>query len=157
MQLKEILKNMIRDYFIITTAILVCTIVFCSFFNPDAAFTLAELKIILLLGALTDLPTLLYYSKRELTGKEFEIRFVMQVAIIAVIVVCALSSIGWMDSGSLTEIAVVTGQVCSVSALIRYGFWRKDKSLSDKINQKLSEIRENRTALEDIYDKKTEK
>lgn len=157
MPLKEIAKNMIRDYFIITTAILICTIIFCSFFNPEAAFALEDLKIILLLGAWTDLPTLLYYSKRELTGKEFEIRFVIQIVMIALIVVCTLSSMGWMDSGNLTEIAVVIGQVCAVSALIRYGFWRKDKSLSDKINQRLSEIKEDKTALQDIYNKKTEK
>lgn len=155
MSLKEILKNMVRDYFIITTAILMCVIVFCSIFDQEAVFTLKELKTFLLLGAVTDLPTLIYYSKKELTAKEFEIRFILQMIIIAGIVTFTLSRNGWMDSSRLIEMIVVLGEVCAVAILVRYGFWRRDKILSDKINQRLWEIRENKVVLEeDIYSNK---
>lgn len=157
MSLKEILKNMVRDYFIITTAILMCVIVFCSIFDQEAAFTLKELKTFLLLGAVTDLPTLIYYSKKELTAKEFEIRFILQMIIIAGIVTFTLSRNGWMDSSRLIEMIVVLGEVCAVAILVRYGFWRRDKILSDKINQRLLEIRENKVVLgEDIYSNKNQ-
>lgn len=155
MSLKEILKNMVRDYFIITTAILMCVIVFCSIFDQEAVFTQKELKTFLLLGAVTDLPTLIYYSKKELTAKEFEIRFILQMIIIAGIVTFTLSRNGWMDSSRLIEMIVVLGEVCAVAILVRYGFWRRDKILSDKINQRLWEIRENKVVLEeDIYSNK---
>lgn len=157
MSLKEILKNMVRDYFIITTAILMCVIVFCNIFDQEAAFTLKELKTFLLLGAVTDLPTLIYYSKKELTAKEFEIRFILQMIIIAGIVTFTLSRNGWMDSSRLIEMIVVLGEVCAVAILVRYGFWRRDKILSDKINQRLLEIRENKVVLEeDIYSNKNQ-
>lgn len=113
MSLKEILKNMVRDYFIITTAILMCVIVFCSIFDQEAVFTQKELKTFLLLGAVTDLPTLIYYSKKELTAKEFEIRFILQMIIIAGIVTFTLSRNGWMDSSRLIEMIVVLGEVCA--------------------------------------------
>lgn len=159
MSLKEIIKNMVRDYFIITTAILMCVVVFCSVFDQEeAAFTLKELKTFLLLGAVTDLPTLIYYSKKELTAKEFEIRFILQMTIIAGIVTFTLSRNGWMDSSRLIEVIVVLGEVCAVAILVRYGFWRRDKILSDKINQRLWEIRENKVVLEqDIYSNKNQK
>lgn len=157
MSLKEILKNMVRDYFIITTAILMCVIVFCNIFDQEAAFTLKELKTFLLLGAVTDLPTLIYYSKKELTAKEFEIRFILQMIIIAGIVTFTLSRNGWMDSSRLIEMIVVLSEVCAVAILVRYGFWRRDKILSDKINQRLLEIRENKVVLEeDIYSNKNQ-
>lgn len=142
MSLKELLKNMIRDYFVITTAILMCTIAFCSIFNPDAVFTLQELRALLLLGIATDLPTLIYYSKRELSEREYKIRFVLQVLVIASIVIFVLCANGWVDGSNLPEMLVVAGEVCAVAALVKYGFWRKDKRLSDKINERLSEIRD---------------
>lgn len=141
MSFKEIMRNMIRDYFIITTAVLICTIIFCHIFNPKGIFSVRELEYILLIGAATDLPTFIYYSKRELTEKEFEIRFILQIILIAVIVIFMLEQAGWTNGYQPAEIIMIVADACVISLLVRFGFWQRDKNLANKMNEKLNELK----------------
>lgn len=142
MSLKEIIKNMIRDFFIITTAVLISVIIFSHIFDPGGSFSVRELEYILLLGAATDLPTLIYYSPRDLTGKEVEIRFILQMVLIAVITLFITERIGWINGYNPAQIIMIIVDVCIISLLVRYGFWKRDKSLANKMNEKLKELRE---------------
>lgn len=77
MEMKAIIKSMIRQYPVIYFCTMVATIIYCGIFVPDENFPLTFLISLFVFGLLGDLPMLLFYSPKELTEKQWRVRKVL--------------------------------------------------------------------------------
>lgn len=74
MELRELIKRLIISYPIIYGCSIMATFVFCLVFDPDSVFGMDYLGKMFLFALAGDLPSLVFYSKRELSHKEQVLR-----------------------------------------------------------------------------------
>lgn len=74
MELRELVKRLIISYPIIYGCSIMATFVFCLVFDPDSVFGMDYLGKMFLFALAGDLPSLVFYSKRELSHKEQVVR-----------------------------------------------------------------------------------
>ena len=64
---KELIRDMINTYFMLTTMILVVMAVLGTYFMPEVRFGYAQFKVPLIYAAWGTLPNIVMYAKKELT------------------------------------------------------------------------------------------
>ena len=87
MQGKELIRDMINTYFMLTTMILGIMTVLGTYFMPDVRFGYEFYGLPLIYAAYGTIPSIVMYAKKELTMKQFLIRKVIQFILIEVIVI----------------------------------------------------------------------
>ena len=92
--LKEIIKEVIKDYFIITVAMLFVvslanSIALIEYYPPDFP------RVVIGTAAVTSIPTLLFYFKEEPTKLQARIRIVIHFCLIQAIVMTEGFLLGW--------------------------------------------------------------
>lgn len=95
--LKEIIKEVIKDFFIITVAMLFVvslanSIILIDYYPPDFPW------IVMGTGALTSLPSLLFYFKEEPTKCQYRIRIAIHFCVIQAIVMTEGFLLNWYES-----------------------------------------------------------
>lgn len=82
MELRELIKKLVISYPIIYGCSMMATFVFCLVFNPDWVFGLDYLGEMFLFALAADLPSLVFYSKRELSHKELMVRIIIHLLLL---------------------------------------------------------------------------
>lgn len=139
MRFEELVKNMIRSYFVIVTGITVSIYVFCLLINPDAVFSIHDIGRILLMALVSDLPHLIFLSHRELGKKQMMIRMIIHYIVLSAILLYFAFLWDWVSSGSVQQIAVFLFLVLAVYIFVSMMIRFRDKKLTDQINRKLKE------------------
>ena len=83
---KELIRDMINTYFMLTTMILVVMMVLGSHFMPNVRFGYEQFESPLIYAAWGTLPSIVMYAKKELTVKQMLIRKIIQLILVEVIV-----------------------------------------------------------------------
>lgn len=105
---REFINDILTTYFTLVTLISIFMLVFGMHFYPDANFGYTAYAFPLIYGACGVLPEVMMYSKRELTGMEFWVRKVIQLALVEILVLFAV--FGGRDiSAEETGVIVTTG------------------------------------------------
>lgn len=139
MRVEELLKKMIRSFFIITTGIVASMYVFCLLFNPDASFRLADIGRILLMAAASDLTLVIYLSRRELDKKQMTTRTIIHVLVLATVLLHFAFLWNWVNPEAAKEVVVFLVSVMLVYVIILFTNKYRDKKLSDKLNDRLKQ------------------
>lgn len=82
MELRELMKRLIISYPIIYGCSMMATFVFCLVFDPDSVFGLDFFGEMFLFALAADLPSLVFYSKRELSHKELMVRIIIHLLLL---------------------------------------------------------------------------
>ncbi len=139
MHIEELLKTMIRSFFIITTGITVSMYVFCLLFYPDVSFTLDDIGRILLMAFAGDLPHVIFLSHKELSNKQMLIRKIIHLLVLSAMLLYFASLWDWVMLNDAKEVAVFLTSVWAVYAIVFLMTRHQDKKLTYKINNKLKE------------------
>ena len=139
MRKEELLKTMVRSYFVITTGVAVSLFVFCRIFSPDAVFSLRDVGRILLMGLWGDLPHLIFLSSRELDRKQMLLRSILHALVLTGLLLTCAIRWQWINPASVPEVAVFLLSVFGVYALVIIMTDRRDRKLTDRINLRLRE------------------
>ncbi|MCL2719223.1 MAG: DUF3021 domain-containing protein [Lachnospiraceae bacterium] len=142
MTIKNILRSMLNDYFIICTGIIACQLVLRSIYAPDNDLTLNELVFILFGGAIFTLPHLSFLSNKELSIRQWKKRRVIHFIVLEITVVCCAYLFGWLEGANLLEVLTLMLSVLAVYVLVWLISWQIDKGSSELINRKLAEFHE---------------
>lgn len=139
MNIKDILKNMIHAFFIITTGVIISMYTFCSILIPDASYTLEDIRRILIMAFASDLPFLIFYSPKEYGKTQMQLRMILHFFIVLGILLFLSHRWDWVNVGDTKEtlvfILLVLFVYLGVSAYTTY----RDKKLAEKISEKLQE------------------
>ncbi len=82
MELRELIKRLVISYPIIYGCSMMVTFVFCMIFYPDSVFGVDYFGKMFLFALAADLPSLVFYSKRELSHKEQMVRIIIHLLLL---------------------------------------------------------------------------
>lgn len=140
MEIRELIKNMVRDYFVILSCSFIATFVFCLVFDPDAVFALSYIPWMMVFALAGDLPSLILYSSKELTEKQWIIRMIVHFVVLEIILLVAAYFLELYKN--LGEAVFFAGIIAAVYVLVRFMGWRINLKIADQINEKLKRLRE---------------
>jgi len=135
MKKKDLLSTIIRNYFIIFTLVILGT----AFFNPTHTFTFREVMLSALFALAGDLPSLVYYSNKELSIKSRYIRMVIHFVLLEVVIL-TFGNITGQVSG-VEQTALFGLEILVIYLLVGLITWLIDRRTANNINQQLSNIR----------------
>ena len=139
MSIDELLKSMLRSFFVITTGIVASMYVFCLIFNSDVSFSLDDIGRVLLMAFASDLTFLLFYSRKELGKKQMLIRHVIQLLVLLAVLFYFAQLWGWVIISRPTEVVVFILLVIVVYAAALAVATYQDQNLANKLNDTLKE------------------
>lgn len=139
MCMEDLLRNMARSFFMITTGIVISMYVFCMLFRPDAVFSIADIGKILLMAVAGDLTYIIFLAGRELNKKQMLIRKIVHLVVLSATLLYLASLWEWVRLENIQEVVVFLLAVLAVYAVIALAVGYRDKKLTEKINSRLRE------------------
>ena len=129
------IKKVLLGFFVAATCICAGMAVLGIQFDPNAGFGYEGFFSPLVFGAATILPTLVGYSKRELSVREVLIRRLVQLVLIELIVLLIVYSSGGLASPALTiSLALSVLLICLIVHLV---LWANDRKTAKAVNEAL--------------------
>lgn len=139
MRIEELFKNMLRSFFIISTGAVASMYVFCLIFFPDVTFTLGDIGRVLLMALASDLPYILFYSRKELGKRQMLVRKVIHFAALLAILLTFAHLWDWINLNNPGQVIVFILLVIGVYAIVIGLIAYQDKKLADKLNDVLKQ------------------
>ena len=141
MDLKRFLINRLILFFILSTLIAVAVSLIGSAFDAEAILSYGSLLMPIEYAALCLLPTLVTYSRRELSQKAMLLRKALMLFLLeAVILFIAFTSPG-IDTGSAGVVLTIAVSVLVIFVLANLLLWLKDSGEARIMNRDLERFR----------------
>lgn len=134
---KELIRDMISTYFMLTTMILVVMTVLGTYFMPEVRFGYKEFEAPLTYAAWGTLPSIVLYAKKELTMKQMLVRKIIQLILIEVIVLVVALPADIIDRGNSALIISLIGCVFVIYLLTHIIEWYQDSVTAKKMTEEL--------------------
>ncbi len=138
MKKTNLFSSMVRDYFIIFTAIILVT----ALLNPSHAFTFREILLSALFALAGDLPALVYYTRKELSYKSKCIRTVVHFVLLEAVIITFGNVMGQVSE--VRESVLLALEVLLIYVLVIFVTWLIDRKTAKDINQQLANLRSGR-------------
>ena len=141
MDFKRFLINRLILFFILSTLIAVAVSLIGSAFDAEAILSYGSLLMTIEYAALCLLPTLVTYSRRELSQKAMLLRKALMLFLLeAVILFIAFTSPG-IDTGSAGVVLTIAVSVLVIFVLANLLLWLKDSGEARIMNRDLERFR----------------
>lgn len=134
------IKNILRRFMIIFGASVIAVYIMCNVFAVAKIGNLMNaLPIIMLITFIASLSSLIFYSKEELTKKQWWIREVICVSFVEVLFLTTAITSGFADNlAACITIAVLIIAVSSINHLLEYS---DDLKLADELNLEIDKLK----------------
>ena len=136
MSFRDYMKKMISNYFMIVTCINLAMLLMGLSMEQDTRFGYEAFFLPLLYGFLGVLPSLILYSKRDLSVKETLVRELLHLILLEVVLLSFMYWNGMRDFLTLVAVAISVAVICGVVTLLS---WLLDLRRSTVMNQELKE------------------
>lgn len=143
--MKDFLKDMLRDFFIITTGILISATVFCTIFIPERPFGIGFLWQIIAMGVFSTLPHFIFFAKKELTKKQMLTRQIIHACVLLALLLTLAHVWGWVDLHNAAGVMVFITMVGFVYMLVTLFSLHHDKKVAEALNARLQQYRDRET------------
>lgn len=139
MELKEFIKKLVKDYFILFAIIVIFTTLLRQFLSPNDPINLIDIYILMACALLGILPSFIFYSPKEINEQTMKLRLILHFFVLEFSIIAAAILLGWITSvqGTLSVIL----QIAVVYALFRIISYTIEKKEADRINEKLREMK----------------
>lgn len=137
MELRELIKKLVISYPIIYGCSMMATFVFCLVFYPDSDFGLYYFGEMFLFALAADLPSLVFYSKRELSHKELMVRIIIHLLLLEGVLLVIGRLMGLHEN--ITEGIVFFFIVLAVYVVVWLLVFSDDARQAKEINKALEE------------------
>ena len=136
-QLKDHLKECLRNYFIIVTGINLAMFILGTIFQPDQRMGYEAFLYPLIYGAITSIPNLLMVEKKEPTVKQSIFREIIGVILISAILLTTMFA-GRKITGELIVVScgIVLSVIC-ITVLINIISWVLDSRKAESLTNDL--------------------
>lgn len=139
MKLTDYIKKLIRDYFMIFAIIVICITLLRQIFAPDVYLKLSDIYSYMICALVGDLPSLIFYSKREIPEKEMRFRIIIHFLVLEAALLAVANIAGWV-SGTINTFFLAV-QIALIYVIARVLLWMDDKKSANSINEKLKVMR----------------
>lgn len=139
MEFRDLVKRMINSYFVIYGCCFLGTWIYCIIFAPDSVFNLGYFKDMAVFAFLGDLPGVLFYSSKALSGKQWNIRLILHFLVLEAVLLVMGRYLNLYHT-VLQEI-VFAGINLLVYVVVRGVCFAWDFETAQNINDKLQEMK----------------
>jgi hypothetical protein len=140
--MKETLRDMLIEFFIILSGTTICAAVFCTVFYPGVTLGVSILWQVIILAFLTSLLQLIFYSKKELSKRQLRIRQAIHLILVVGLIIFLAYTWGWIEFGSIIEpVAFIALVLLSYTGIALF-MYRREKKLVKVLNEKLQKFKE---------------
>ena len=140
MKLSDIIKKLIRNYFIIFSIIVISNTVLRQIFSPNEYIELKSIYIYMICSLVGDLPILIFYSQKEISEKQMRVRILIHFVVLEVVLL-TLGNVMDLVKGNLNTILFAV-QIAVVYGFVRFLSWMDDRKTANRINEKLREMKD---------------
>lgn len=140
MNRKELLRMLMNHFFICYTCTMFATYLFCSLNTPvTTTISINYLWKTALFSICADIPTVVYYSKKELSRKQWWIRTAIHTVLLEVVLLTAGYYSGmYAGWGGFVLFFFV---ILAVDMVVRFVSYLNDRNTADEINAQLRKER----------------
>lgn len=139
MEFKRFLVDKLILFFMLSTLITVAVSLTGSVFDGSARFGYDALLAPLEYAALCIVPTLVTWSRHELSAKEMFARKALMLVLLEALILFAAFVSPAIDTGSVTVVLSLAGSVLVIFILVNLFLWLKDSAEAKKMNFDLAE------------------
>lgn len=139
MKLSDYIKKMIRDYFMIFAIIVISITLLHQVFAPDVNLKLSDIYIYMVCALVGDLPSLIFYSPKEIPEKEMRLRIIIHFMVLEGALLVLANVTGWV-SGILNTVFLAI-QIAIIYVIARFLLWMDDRKSASSINEKLKAMK----------------
>ncbi len=137
MEFKRFLVNKLILFFMLSTLITVAVSLTGTVFDGDRQFGYEALLVPIEYAALCMLPTLLTWSKRELSPKALLAREALMLVLIEGVILFITFTSDVIDTSRLEVVLAIAGSVLVIFVLVHLFLWLKDAAEAKKLNREL--------------------
>lgn len=134
---KELIRDMINTYFMLTTMILVVMMVLGTYFMPEVRFGYQDFKSPLIYAAWGTLPNIVMYAKKELTMKQMLVRKIIQLILVEVIVISVALPTEILERGNSALVISLMCCVFVIYVLTHLIEWYQDTLTAKQMTEEL--------------------
>lgn len=140
MNRKELMRMLLMHFFICYTCTMMATILFCGLNTPKVVqLPVDYLWRAALFSLFADLPVVVYYSKKELSPRQWWIRTAIHTVLVEIVLLTAGYLFG-MYRG-VPGFVLFFFSILAVDAIVRLVSYQNDKNTADEINARLKQQR----------------
>ena len=138
MEFKRFLVNKLILFFLLSTLITVAVSLIGSAFDGDARFGYDALLTPIEYAALCLLPTLVTWSRHELSPKQLLLRKALMLVLLEAVILFIAFTSPAIDTGSLQVVLTLAGSVLVIFVLVNLFLWLKDSAEAKTLNRDLA-------------------
>ena len=138
MEFKRFLVNKLILFFMLSTLITVAISLIGSVFDSEARFGYDALLTPIKYAALCMLPTLVTWSRRELSAKEMLLREALLLVLLEGVILFIAFTSAEIDTGNADVVLTLAGSVLVIFVLANLFLWLKDSAEAKKLNRELA-------------------
>ena len=137
MEFKRFLVNKLILFFMLSTLITVAVSLTGTVFDGDRQFGYEALLVPIEYAALCMLPTLVTFSKRELSPKALLARKALMLVLIEGVILFIAFTSDVIDTSRVEVVLAIAGSVLAIFVLVHLFMWFKDAAEAKKLNREL--------------------
>ena len=137
MDFKRFLVNKLILFFMLSTLITAAVSLIGLLFDGDTRFGYKEMLTPIEYAALCLLPTLVTFSKRELSPKALLARKALMLVLIEGVILFIAFTSDVIDTGRVEVVLAIAGSVLVIFVLVHLFMWLKDAAEAKKLNREL--------------------
>lgn len=140
MKLMGLIRQLIRDYFIIFGILIIGSV----FFTPPDTINRDYILLVMAFAAVGDLPSIIFWSRSELTERSERLRSILHF-ILLVTFILIFGRITGIVSG-FVDYLIFTIQIAIIYVIVRFIIYQGDITTAKKINEKLKDLKDTKNA-----------
>ena len=140
MELQQLIKKLIISYPLIYGGAMIATLIYCLVFEPDASFGLDYFGWMLLFALAGDLPSVLFYSRKELTRRQWNVRTLVHFLILELVLLIFAQKLELYHT--FQQGLFFAALVLAVYLIVMFGCFAGNSAEAKKINERLKEMKD---------------
>ena len=140
MDFTRFIVNKLILFFMLSTLITVAISLIGSVFDPEGRFGYGSFLVPIEYAALCMLPTLVLWSKRELSPKQLLIRKAIMLVLIETVILFIAFSSDVIDTKNTAVVLTIAGSVLVIFVLANLFNWLKNSAEAKKLNRDLEQF-----------------
>ncbi len=140
--MKTEIRQIINQFFIITTGSVGGALLFTAFFYTKRDLPQSILWQILVLSFLTACMNIIFHSAKELTKKQMMLRQGLHFIVIFSILMIGGLGFGWVEVSDIRQVITFSLIVIAVYAFVCTIVYYNDRKITDRLNEKLRAYRD---------------
>lgn len=139
MKLSEFIQKVAKDFLIIFAAIIMIITVLRQIYDPETAFDLKSIYIIMAFSFLSALLGFILYSPKDISENKMRTRMAIHFSTLEILLI-SLAIVFDLVNGVVDGI-ILALQIAVIYFLVKLLSWQKDKKEAQLINEKLKALK----------------